>query len=129
MHKYMVNNQPFLFVCDRRTAEMANNQIKVAITKPQDRGKSGLSKKAAESTRSHNRHRELKGNGGFLSLVCSFSLLPESEKEKRSCACGLVGGATLGIMLVSGKFARTVCGSAGRRIVAGSASLVMGCLM
>ena len=25
MHKYMVNNQPFLFVCDHRTAEMANN--------------------------------------------------------------------------------------------------------
>ena len=25
MHKYMVNNQPFLFVCDRWTAEMANN--------------------------------------------------------------------------------------------------------
>ena len=84
MRKYMVNNQPFLFVCDRRTAEMANNQIKVAITKPQDRGKSGLSKKAAESTRSHNRHRELKGNGGFLSLVCSFSL-HSGERERSPC--------------------------------------------
>ena len=60
-------------MCDRRTAEMANNQIKVAITKPRDRGKSGLLKKAAESTRSHNHmHREPIGNGGFLSFVCSF---------------------------------------------------------
>ena len=50
----------------------------------------------AESTRSHNhRHRELIGNGGFLSLACSFSLLPESEKEKSPRACGLVGGATI----------------------------------
>ena len=84
MRKYMVNKQPFLFVSDRRTAEMANNQIKVAITKLQDRGKSGLSKKAAESTRSHNRHRERKGNGGFLSLVCSFSL-HSGERERSPC--------------------------------------------
>ena len=71
---------------------------------------------SAESMSSHNhRHREPIGNGGFLSLACSFSLLPESEKEKSPRACGLIGGATIGITLVSGKFARTVCGSAGRR--------------
>ena len=83
--KYMVNNQPFLFVRDRQTAEMANNEIKVAITKPRDRGRSGLSKKAAESMRSHNhRHREPIGNGGFLSLVCSFSL-HSRERERSPC--------------------------------------------
>ena len=48
----------------------------------------------AESMRSH-RHREPIGNGGFLSLACSFSLLPESEKEKSPRACGLVGGTTI----------------------------------
>ena len=82
---------------------------------------------SAESTRSHNhRHREPIGNGGFLSLTCSFSLLPESEKEKSPRACGLVGGA---IIRWSVESLCAVCGSAGRRIVAGSASLVMGCLM
>ena len=87
MRKYMVNNQPFLFVCDRWTAEMASNEIEVAVTKLRDRGKSGLSKKAAESTRSHNhRHRELIGNGGFLSLMCSFSLHSgERERERFPC--------------------------------------------
>ena len=84
----------------------------------------------AESTRSHNRrHREPISNGGFLSLACSFSLLPESKKDKSPRACGLVGGTTIGIMLVSGKFAHAVCGSAGHCIVAGSALLVMGSLM
>ena len=85
---------------------------------------------SAESMSSHNhRHREPIGNAGFLSLACSFSLLPESKKEKSPRACGLVVGATIGITLVSGKFAHAVCGNAGRRIVAGSASLVMGCLI
>ena len=85
MHKCMVNNKPFLFVCDCRTAEMANNEIKVAVTKPWDRGRSGLLKKAAESTRSHNhRHREPIGNGGFLSCVCSFSL-HSGEWERSPC--------------------------------------------
>ena len=85
MCKYMVHNQPFLFVCDRRTAEMANNEIKVAVTKPWDRDKSGLLKKAAERTRSHNyRHRELIGNDGFLSLVCSFSLHSGEQERERS---------------------------------------------
>ena len=66
---------------------MASNEIEVAVTKLRDRGKSGLSKKAAESTRSHNhRHRELIGNGGFLSLMCSFSLHSgERERERSPC--------------------------------------------
>ena len=87
MRKYMVYNQPFLFVCDRRTAEMANNEIKVVVTKPWDRCKSGLSKKVAESMRSHNcRHRKLIGNGGFLSLMCSFSLHSvERERQRSPC--------------------------------------------
>ena len=72
-------------VCDHQTAEMANNEIAVAVTKLWDRDKSGLSENVAESTRSHNhRHRELIGNGGFLSLVCSFSLHSRERERKRS---------------------------------------------
>ena len=103
-------------VCDRQTAEMANNEIVVAVTKPCDRDKSGLPEKVAESTRSHNhRHREPIGNGGFFSLVCSFSLHSRERERKRS-PCLWTRNA--------GQWKVPQC-----RIVIGSASLFMGYLM